>query len=145
MNELTDKQAAFVREYLVDWNARQAAIRAGYSEKTAQEQSSRLLSKVKVQNAIAAAQVEISERNKVTIDSLLVELDEARRNALSDPKGASAAVSATLGKAKICGFLVDRKEVSGRDGKPIQISTPSASERLREFLASIQPVAEPNG
>lgn len=48
----TDKQAAFVREYCIDWNATQAAIRAGYSEHTAQEQSSRLLSNVMVKAAI---------------------------------------------------------------------------------------------
>ncbi len=52
MGKLTDKQKAFVREYLVDSNATQAAIRAGYSAKTAQEQSSRLLSKVMVREAI---------------------------------------------------------------------------------------------
>lgn len=49
---LTDRQETFVREYLVDWNARAAAIRAGYSPATAQEQSSRLLSLIKVREAI---------------------------------------------------------------------------------------------
>ena len=42
MNKLTDKQRKFCDEYLVDLNATQAAIRVGYSEKTASEQSSRL-------------------------------------------------------------------------------------------------------
>lgn len=50
---LTDKQQRFVEEYLIDLNATQAAIRAGYSEKTAQEQSSRLLSNVMVAEAIS--------------------------------------------------------------------------------------------
>lgn len=49
MAKLTRKQQRFVDEYLIDLNATQAAIRAGYSEKTAQEQSSRLLSNVMVQ------------------------------------------------------------------------------------------------
>lgn len=53
--ELTPKQAMFVREYLIDLNATQAAIRAGYSAKTAQEQSSRLLSNVMVAKTIQAA------------------------------------------------------------------------------------------
>lgn len=43
MNKLTNRQKRFVEEYLIDLNARQAAIRAGYSPKTAQEQASRLL------------------------------------------------------------------------------------------------------
>lgn len=52
---LTNRQADFVREYIVDLNATQAAIRAGYSEKTAQEQSSRLLSNVIIQQAVSKA------------------------------------------------------------------------------------------
>jgi hypothetical protein len=49
---LTDMQRLFVVEYASCLNARRAAIRAGYSEKTAQEQGSRLLSIVKVREAI---------------------------------------------------------------------------------------------
>ncbi|MCK3657234.1 terminase [Pasteurellaceae bacterium Pebbles2] len=69
--ELTDKQKRFVEEYLVDLNATQAAIRAGYSEKTAQEQSSRLLSNVMVQAAIEQARSERSKRTKITQDDVL--------------------------------------------------------------------------
>lgn len=52
--ELTPKQAMFVREYLVDLNATQAAIRAGYSAKTADVQASRLLGNVQVAAAVQA-------------------------------------------------------------------------------------------
>lgn len=76
MKKLTDKQQAFIDEYLIDLNATQAAIRAGYSEKTAQEQSSRLLSNVKVQNAIQKAQQKRREANAVTRESLSAEIDE---------------------------------------------------------------------
>jgi hypothetical protein len=48
----TDRQAAFVREYVKDWNATQAAIRAGYSERTADEQGCRLLANARVRSAI---------------------------------------------------------------------------------------------
>jgi phage terminase small subunit len=51
-NLRSDRQAAFVREYVKDFNATQAAIRAGYSDRTAQEQSSRLLSNAMVKAAI---------------------------------------------------------------------------------------------
>ncbi|WP_298966159.1 terminase small subunit [uncultured Roseibium sp.] len=71
---LTDKQARFIEEYLVDLNATQAAIRAGYSEKTANEQGSRLLANVKVSDAIAEAQKERSERTQITQDRVLLEL-----------------------------------------------------------------------
>lgn len=48
MEGLTDKQRRFCEEYVVDWNATRAAIAAGYSEKTADVQGSRLLGNVKV-------------------------------------------------------------------------------------------------
>jgi hypothetical protein len=54
MANLTPRQLAFVREYCIDRNGTQAAIRAGYSPKTAQEQSSRLLSNVMVREAVDA-------------------------------------------------------------------------------------------
>jgi len=51
---ITPKQQRFVTEYLVDLNATQAAIRAGYSRKTAQQQGSRLLTNVVVKQATAS-------------------------------------------------------------------------------------------
>ena len=52
MAKLTPKQKMFVEEYLIDLNATQAAIRAGYSEKTAYSQGERLLKNVEVKNWI---------------------------------------------------------------------------------------------
>ena len=52
---LTPKQARFIEEYLVDLNAKQAAIRAGYSVKSAHVEGSRLLINAKVAAAITAA------------------------------------------------------------------------------------------
>ncbi|WP_421849944.1 terminase small subunit [Oricola sp.] len=59
---LTDKQKTFVKEFLVDLNATQAAIRAHYSRKTAYSQGSRLLKNVEVQSAIRAAMAQRSEQ-----------------------------------------------------------------------------------
>ncbi|WP_182342606.1 terminase small subunit [Comamonas koreensis] len=71
---LTPKQQAFVDEYLVDLNATQAAIRAGYSAKTAHEQASRLLANVKVSDAVADAKKARSERTKIDADWVLQRL-----------------------------------------------------------------------
>jgi phage terminase small subunit len=68
------RQKRFVEEYLVDLNATQAAIRAGYSPKTAEAQCSRLLSHVKVQRAIEARMAERSKRTEVTADRVLLEI-----------------------------------------------------------------------
>jgi len=80
---LTSKQKRFVDEYLIDLNATQAAIRAGYSEKTATEQASRLLTLVKVQEAISASTQKQQERTQITADRVL---NEYARLAFFDPR-----------------------------------------------------------
>ena len=74
MDELTPKQARFVAEYLIDLNATQAAIRAGYSEKTAQAIGAENLTKPMVAAAIHAAQTERAKRTEITQDRVLQEL-----------------------------------------------------------------------
>lgn len=87
---MTPKQEAFVREYLIDLNATQAAIRAGYSERTANEQGARLLANVSVRSAVAEAQKARSERTQVDAEWVLKRLhDEASADlsALYDDAG----------------------------------------------------------
>jgi len=84
MSELTPKQARFVEEYLVDLNATQAAIRAGYSAKTAYSAGQRLLKDVDVAEAISAAQAKRSERTQITADQVLQELAKVGFSNLSD-------------------------------------------------------------
>ncbi len=73
-NKLTPKQKMFVKEYLVDLNATQAAIRAGYSEKTAMEQGYQLLHNTTVQKAIQEAMAKRSKRTEVSADKVLEQL-----------------------------------------------------------------------
>ena len=81
-NNLTAKQQAFIQEYLLDLNATQAAIRAGYSEKTAKQQASRLLTNVDVQAALREAQEARSERTELTQDWVLSRLVENTQRAM---------------------------------------------------------------
>jgi len=70
-DRLTNKQQRFVEEYIVDLNATQAAIRAGYAPHTAPEQASRLLTNVKVGAAIEAARGKQAERTAIRADAVL--------------------------------------------------------------------------
>lgn len=72
--QLSEQRQRFVDEYLIDLNGTQAAIRAGYSVKTAQEQASRLLSNVMVQEAISKKMAERSKRTGVNQDRVVLEL-----------------------------------------------------------------------
>jgi phage terminase small subunit len=72
--KLEPKQLAFCREYVVDYNGTQAAIRAGYSKKTANEQAARALAKVSIQEEIAKAEHEIQNKIIITKEKILKEL-----------------------------------------------------------------------
>lgn len=71
---LTDKQERFCKEYVIDLNGTQAAIRAGYSENTANEQAGRLLVNVSIQQRIKQLQEGIGERLEITADMVVKEL-----------------------------------------------------------------------
>jgi phage terminase small subunit len=71
---LNKKQRLLCREYMIDMNGRLAAIRAGYSPKTAEQQACRLLSKVKVKKFISQLVAERNERVKIDSDYVLERL-----------------------------------------------------------------------
>lgn len=68
---LSAKQQLFIHEYLVDMNGTQAAIRAGYSPKTANEQASRLLAHVSIQDALKVVWREKIQRADINADDVL--------------------------------------------------------------------------
>lgn len=74
MAKLTAKQQRFCDEYLIDLNATQAAIRAGYSPRTAEQAASRLLTIVKVSDEIAREMAERSKRTGINQDRVVKEL-----------------------------------------------------------------------
>ena len=149
MKPLTPKQAAFVREYLVDLNATQAAIRAGYSKRTAKSQGQRLLTNVDVQRAIQSAITKRAEVVDITAEKVLVRLWE-EGNLKEDGASHAARVSAL----KLVGLHVglkftERHEFGGLGGGPIQLETPLdlsklATEellKLAELVTKAQAVA----
>lgn len=73
---MTPKQEAFVREYLIDLNATQAAIRAGYSEATAYSIGQENLNKPEIAAAISEAQADRAERTQINADYVLNRLVE---------------------------------------------------------------------
>lgn len=74
MAKLTAKQQRFIEEYLIDLNATQAAIRAGYSPKTANEQGARLLANVSVQEEVSKAMADRSRRTGISQERVIREL-----------------------------------------------------------------------
>ena len=71
---MNPKQLRFCQEYVIDLNATQAAIRAGYSEKTANQIGSRLLANVKVQAEIVRLRSQVSEKLEITHEAVIREI-----------------------------------------------------------------------
>ena len=110
---LTPKQAAFCEEYLVDLNATQAAIRAGYAPKSANTDGPRMLVNAGIQARIAELQAERSARVHVEADAVLRKLlREADAGDLTEPSTARIRALELLGKH--LGMFVDRKIIGIR-------------------------------
>ncbi|ATW45515.1 terminase small subunit [Glaesserella parasuis] len=120
-SKLTDKQQRFVEEYLIDLNATQAAIRAGYSADTARQIGAENLSKLVIQEAIQEAQNKRAERVNVTQDDVL--------------KGLLEIISMSTGKQKIT-----ETELSKVDGSIVPMDVekvcfePHAANKALELL-----------
>jgi phage terminase small subunit len=98
VGELTDKQRRFIAEYLVDSNATQAAIRAGFSRKTAHVQGPRLLGKVSVRAEVDRRQKAIERRLEVSAQAVLGEYAKVGGSRITDylrfgPKGVTIRAS----------------------------------------------------
>ncbi len=115
MSDLTPKQARFVEEYLLDLNATQAAIRAGYSKKTANEQGAQLLAKLSIRQAVAEAQAIRSKRTEITQDEVIQGL---KKEATLEGEGSShsARVSAWAHLGKHLGMFTDNLNLGGSVG-----------------------------
>ena len=107
---MNPKRQRFCQEYIIDSNCTQAAIRAGYSEKTAHAQGSRLLKDVEVRERIDELRAEHSKRLEITVDSLTQFLLDDRTLA-HDNKQAGAAVSATEKLGKLHGLIGDKLDI----------------------------------
>ena len=98
MNELTEKQKRFCEEYLIDLNATQAAIRAGYSENTAQQIGSENLSKLVIQEYISKHKESKSKELNITLNDMLeIELSIAKKGRDNDRLKAIDQISKKLG------------------------------------------------
>jgi hypothetical protein len=137
MAGMTAKQQRFVTEYLIDLNATQAAIRAGYSARTAGKIGYQLLEKTGIQAAIETGHRAHRERAGVTRDSMAQQFDDDREFAREHAQPA-AAVSASTAKAKMFGLFVDRRLLGVRNIDNM------SEEELLEFLGG-EPEAEELG
>ena len=145
---LTPKQERFVEEYLIDLNATQAAIRAGYSAKTASRIGPELLGKTCVSEAIQAQRAKLSERTMRTAADVMADIGRVRASAMQtviDPQSGAEvmisykdAIKALELEGKHLGAFVDRVELTGKDRGPVQTLDVGklSTEALAEIMAA---------
>lgn len=124
MSKLTDKQEMFCKEYLIDLNATQAAIRAGYSKKTANEQGSQNLVKLSIQKRIAELKEERSKRIEIDSDGVLKELKNWAEGDYTELMLLTAKQIKQLSpeiRRLITGFKRVTRRIPGTDEEEIQI------------------------
>jgi hypothetical protein len=117
--QLNHKQERFCQEYLKDQNGTQAATRAGYSEKTANEQASRLLANVNIKARIAELMAPIAEAAGITLSEHLKSL-KALRDRADAAEQYSAPLPLKFHVARHPGFTLTR----------LSRKSPSASYRI---------------
>ncbi len=114
MSELTPRQANFCREYVVDFNATQAAIRAGYSILAAKEVGYRLLTNAHVATEVENLQDGVTKRAELTADKVLADIAMVKAKALRpETYDAAIVLRASELEAKYLGILTDKVEHSG--------------------------------
>lgn len=124
----TAKQEAFVREYLIDLNATQAAIRAGYSAKTAGWIGPQLLAKTHIAEAISKASEDRAKRTEITADKVLTDVEAIKQDAMlkiADRDGNvmmanhAAALKACELQGRHLQMWNDKLALTGKDGSPL--------------------------
>ena len=134
---MTLKQLRFVHEYLIDLNATQAAIRAGYSRRTANEQASRLLAKVSIQAEVQRLARQQQETAELTAEKVLQALMRIgfAQFATEDIKPSDSLRALEL-LAKYLNLLTERVHVSNDADFVAMV------QRVREKFAAGETVSE---
>lgn len=129
--KLTAKQERFVNEYMVDLNATQAAIRSGYSPRTANEQGARLLAKASVQESLSKRIKDREARTEITQDKVLEDIEKIKVDAMrqsfdKDGNETMANHAAALKACELMGkhlkMFTDRIEHSGNVGLEVLVA-----------------------
>ena len=113
--KLTRKQQAFCQEYMANgYNATQAAIKAGYSKKTAYSIGQRLLKKVEIKAELERNTQAAQEKFEYTKEEHFKELEELKLAAKKTGALAAAVKAAEL-KGKLCGLYIEKQEVTVKE------------------------------
>lgn len=127
---MSESQLRFCEEYLVDLNATQAAIRAGYSKKTARIKGCQLLTKVNIQAEIQRLKDKRSQRTEITADNVVLELAKIAFSNIEDFLEVLENGEVTLKTFE----FIEREKLAAIES--IKISTTTNKDDSREYTTT---------
>jgi phage terminase small subunit len=147
--QLTDKQERFAEEYVVDFNATQAAIRAGYSAKTARQQGQRMLTNVDIAARVEDLKEAIAERTSVTADKVRKELARHAFTNMRDfvewgPNGVTLKSSEDLSEDDAAA-VTEVSESFGEDGRTLKFKLGHKDSALKLLAQHIGLIGNDGG
>ena len=144
IKDMTPKQEQFARLYVETGNASEAYRQAYNADnrkpETVTNEAYKLLQDPDISAMVDDLKAEARQRHAVTVGDLLSELEQARAAALAAPTPqSSAAVSATMGKAKMLGLLVDKAEIKAEaeiSTKQEEYTPPLTGDEVQQVIKS---------
>ena len=116
--DLNTKQKMFCKEYLIDLNATQACIRAGYSEKTARTIGSKLLTKVDIQKEIDRLKAIREKKVELTAEKVLEDIERVRKKAEGSEQYTVSLKASEL-QGKHLAMFTEKHKVDGEIKMPV--------------------------
>lgn len=138
-DEMNPLQLAFCNEYIVDFNAAEACLRAGYQTKNSKQMGLQVLKYPGVRILIDHMVAERSKTVLVDVDYVVNKIVNTIEKAESTSNHTAVLRGAEL-LAKYLGMFIERQEITGKDGEAIKLQ--KVEEDVNDFLSSITRLSE---
>jgi phage terminase small subunit len=141
--QITDQQMKFCKEYMKDFNGKQAAIRSGYSNKTANEQASRLLTNVNVQKYLESLKEKAADKNEKLTEDIkneLIKIGFSDIREFLDADNTVKDISQLPSSLTVCVESIKKSETEFGEGKTAGTKT-SIQFKLHNKLDALEKLA----
>lgn len=142
-SKLSPKMEIFVNEYMVDFNATQAVVRAGYKTKYPDKMATELMRHPLVRRAVDERMAEKRERTEFNADYVITKLINIVENTEQGNPNAALRGLELLGKH--LGLYRDRQEISGPEGGAIELEQKEIERNVTDFTSRLSRLAKRNG
>jgi phage terminase small subunit len=141
IDNLTVRQRRFVEEYLRDFNGAAAVLRAGYNTKHAARLAHEMLAHPGIRAAMDELTIQNAKETTLKPEYVMKKIQSTLERAEAEGNHTAVLRACEL-MARAMGMFIERQEISGRDGGPIEMETRRVAEQAQEFTNSIRRLAD---